>query len=59
MGQNVMKDELGADQRQTCLMSVRIYLSSFWEVVSKCDSGHYESIASDSLSCPALGELLA
>ena len=34
---NVLKDELGADQRQTYLMSVRIHLSSFGEVVSKCD----------------------
>lgn len=38
IGWNVLKDELGADQRQTCLMPVRIHLSSFWEVVSKCDS---------------------
>ena len=34
---NVLKDELGADQRQTYLMSVRVHLSSFGEVVSKCD----------------------
>ena len=34
---NVLKDELGGDQRQTYRMSVRIHLSSFGEVVSKCD----------------------
>ena len=37
MSLNVLKGKLGADQRQTHLMSVRIHLSSFGEVVSKCD----------------------
>lgn len=35
MGQNLLKDELGADQSQTYLTFVRIHLSSFWEMVSK------------------------
>lgn len=60
MGWNILKDELGAGQRQTCFVSARIHLSSFWEVVSKRDSLAVLKLFFSAVShCPAFGELLA